>query len=470
MKPWKTILVLGVLAGVFLIAQETGLVSLLRSEAGIGRQSGGFYLLPTNQLLRPWGEQSPIPGRPVDLAFDSTQRLLAVLNYRGVWLMDGSSGAKLAEVPSKSTSYAGVAFRPGDRELWASEATRNGPDSILIAELNELGLPVQSARIALEGHPVPAGIAFSADGATAYVAFSRNNTLAVIDAATRRVKQEIPVGIAPFAVAAANQQGRIFVTNRGGRRPRPGDAVAPTSGSLVASDPVTGAAVSGTVTVIDSETLAAREIPVGLAPSGMALSPDQRTLAVVNGHSDSVSLLDARSLAKTEVKIPSWPDSLGSQPVAAAFAPDGNTLYLACGGTNAIAVLTAGKAWKVAGAVPTGWFPSGLLIDREGSLRIVNIKGTGNTANPKGNFNSRQYEGSLVKIPAPAPSQLAAATREVRAANTPKFAPAGGVSNLSALGIRHVFFIIKENRTYDQVFGDIAKGNGDPRLVFFGGT
>src|SRR5579884_3896136 len=77
----------------------------------------------------------------------------------------------------------------------------------------------------------------------------------------------------------------------------------------------------------------------------------------------------------------------------------------------------------------------------------------GNTADGKGNFNSKQYEGSLIKVPAPGSPQLASGTREVAAANMPKFEPAGGVSNLSSLGIEYVWLIIKENRTYDQVLG-----------------
>ena len=130
---------------------------------------------------------------------------------------------------------------------------------------------------------------------------------------------------------------------------------------------------------------------MGLAPSHLALSPNESTLAVANSHSDSVSLLDAKTLARTDVKIPSYPDAaLGSQPVALAFAPDGKTLYVACGGNNAIAVLTAaGKGWKVAGAIPTGWFPSAIALDGEGGLRVLNIKGVGNTDNDKGAFNSQ---------------------------------------------------------------------------------
>ena len=465
----RRILILsGVAAAALLVGSEGGLFSILQSNARIGLQGEGFYLLPTNQLLRPWGEQAVIKGRPVDLAFDSHKRLLAVLNWRGVMLRDGVSGAPLADIRSRATSYAGIAFRPGDRELWASETTRSGPDSLLIAELSETGAVTNSVRLSLTGHPVPAGIAFSADGKTAYVALSRNNTLAVIDATSRQVQREILVGIAPFGIAVTG--GRVFITNRGGRRPEPADTTAPSSGSMVVSNAVTGSSATGTVTVVNIGDSSTREISVGLAPSGLALSPDEKLLAVANGHSDSISLVDTDSLQPTELKIPTWPEgTLGSQPIAVAFAPDGHTIYAACGGNNAIAVIRqdAGQ-WKLAGALPTSWFPSGVAVDEGGALRVITIKGVANTAVGDGTFNSKQYEGSLLRIPPPAEAQLAAGVREVRAANSPRFESAGGVANLSSLGIRHVFFVIKENRTYDQVFGDIGKGNSDPKLCVYG--
>ncbi|HET8547830.1 MAG TPA: alkaline phosphatase family protein, partial [Bryobacteraceae bacterium] len=90
------------------------------------------------------------------------------------------------------------------------------------------------------------------------------------------------------------------------------------------------------------------------------------------------------------------------------------------------------------------------------------------TARSAGTFNSKAYEGSLSKIPSPGAPQLAAGTREVRASNNPRFEAAGGVANLDSLGIRHVFLIVKENRTYDQVFSDIEKGNRDPKLLMYG--
>ncbi len=459
------------LAAIAVIAKETVLFPVLKSTVFDGKQEGGFYLTSTNQLLRPWGEQMEIPGRPVDAAFDSQKRLLAVLNRNSVHLMDGSTGAELAKVGTRSTSYAGIVFRPGDREIWASEASRNGPDAIMVIALSDAGKPGKTRRVDFKGHPVPAGIAFSENGKTAYVALSRNNTLGIIDADSGALLKEIPVGVAPFGVAVGTKQGKVFVSNRGGRRALESDVTAPSSGTRVVTDPKTGSSSTGTLSVVDIETGAVREIAVGLAPSGVALSPDGRTLAVASSHSDLVSLIDTQTLQRKDLKIPAIPDSLlGSQPIGVAYAPDGKSLYVACGGNNAIAVAQlSGKDWKIAGAMPTPWFPSAIAVDAQGGLRVVSIKGYGNTDNGKGSFNSRQNVGLLSKIPRPAPVQLASGTREVKAANGPRFEPAGGVQNLQSLGIQHVFLIVKENRTYDQVFGDVSKGNGDPKLAIYGG-
>jgi len=464
----KLLLALGLLLALTLAAQQGRIFSILKSVVQLGKQPDGMYLVSTNQLLAPWGEQTVIPGRPVDMAWDSARRFLAVLNTRGIVLLDGSTGTKLADIETRQTSYAGIAFRPGDRQLWASETARNGPDSILIAELSETGKPGKTSRIGLNGHPLPTGIAFSAGGKIAYVAFSRSNMLAVIDAETLELVKEIEVGIAPFGVAVAGD--RVFVTNRGGRRAGSDDTVAPSSGTNIVTDVVTGSSITGTLSAVDTRTGAVKEILVGLAPSLMAVHPKGTLIAVANSHSDTVSLVDTKTLARTDVKIPTYPDAaLGSQPVALAFSADGATLYTACGGNNAVAILreSAGQ-WKVAGAIPTAWFPTSVAVAPDGSLRVLNLKGVGNTANNRGSFNSKQYQGTLERFPAPTPAQLAAGTREVIAANSPKLEPAGGVANLTSLSIRHVFLIVKENRTYDQVLGDIGKGNSDPKLTMYG--
>lgn len=464
-------LLAGLTSAILLVSKERSLFGVLDSTTLLGRQKDDVYLLAANQLLRVWQQQWTMRGRPVELAFDSSRRVLAVLNNNAVHLLDGSAGAEIARIPSKSTSYTGLAFRPGESEIWASEATRRGPDSILIAPVSESGQPGEVARISFTGHPVPTGIAFSEDGATAWVGLSNNNSVAIVDAAARKLTGEIPVGMVPYAVVVSHKRKQLFVSNRGGRRPQGSDITAPSSASRVITSPETGATTTGTISVIDLKTLNERQVDVGLAPAGLALSPDDSLLAVANAHSDSVTFIELDSLRPQEVKLPAYPEgTFGSTPSAVAFSPDGKTVYVTCGGNNAIAVLRVSKSkkWEFKGAIPSGWFPTAVATDAGGHLRVLNVKGTGSTVNKQGTHNSREFEGALWRIPAPDDGQLRAGLREVIAANAPQFTPSGGVSDLSKLGIRHVFFIIKENRTYDQVFGGMPKGNGDPKLVMYG--
>ena len=317
--------ILFALAGVALVgmAAMPKLFPVLKSKTSIGKQEGGFYLLPTNQLLQPWGEQAKIKGRPVSNAtLDSSKRLLAVLNNRDIDIFDASTSTPLSTIRARGTSYAGIAFRPGTRELWTGETSRNGSDALTIVEVGTDGKAGELRRVALEGHAVPTGVAFSSDGKFAYVALSRNNSVGVFDASTKKLVREVPAGIAPFAVVYASKVGKIFVTNRGGRRATDKDTKAPTSGSDAVTNPVTGTTTTGTLTVIDAETFDTREIPVGLAPSGMALSADESMLAIANGHSDTVSVLNTRTMKRDDVKIPSYPEGfIGSQPVAVASRP-----------------------------------------------------------------------------------------------------------------------------------------------------
>lgn len=457
------------LAGMFLhgVASETGYFAALMSTVHMGRQPGGVVLLAANQLVRPAPREHTLAGRPVDAAMDGSTDVVAVLNTRGVALLDAATLAPVGEIRTSSTSYAGVAFRPGAGELWASETARSGGDALLITTIGKDRRPVSSRRVLLEGHPVPTGIAFSSDGTAAYVALSRNNSLAVFDG-SGVLRREIPVGMAPFGVAVSEKSKRIFVTNRAGRRPGDGDTKGPTSGAEVITHAKTGAAVSGTLSVIEMGSNQSREIPVGLAPSTMALSPSEKLLMVANGHSDSVTIVDTATLKTEEVKIPAFPEgSFGSQPVAGAFSEDEKTLYVACAGTNSIAALHRGQPWKAAGFYPVGFFPTAVIRD-EASLVVVNLKGLGNTLGSDGRHNSRNYAGSVQRFTTPGSAALPAGTREVKAANQPRFTPAGGVQDLEKLGIQHVFFIIKENRTYDQVLSDIPKGERDPKLLHYG--
>ncbi len=419
-------------------------------------------------------------GRPVEIAMDPASGLTAILNTRSVHLLDITSGAEVARVPTGATSYTGLAFRPANpkaepgrmapaREIWISETSRNGPDSLAIIPLQDRK-PGEIRRIRLSGHVVPTGIAFSPDGASAWVAFSDRAAIALINADTGAIIRQISTGMVPYAVMVSAKHNRVYVSNRGGRKPRPEETKALSSRTEVVSDPVTGATTTGTLSVIDMTSYQEAQIDVGLAPAGLALSPDESTLAIANAHSDSVTFVDLQTLRTTEVKVPAWPEgSFGAEPSASAFSPDGKRLYVTCGGSNAVVALETDRGkWQVKGAIPVGWFPTAIAVDSAGSLRVVNVKGVGRTLGPEGAHNSRAHEGSIWKIPPPTDSTLRNGLREAKSANAPKFTPAEGVESLSRLGIRHVFLIIKENRTYDQVFGDMPKGNGDPKLVMYG--
>ena len=474
----------GAAAALLAAAGDAGL--LLPERLFTGSKWNGLVFTTTNQLLHPWGRQALIAGRPVDIAIDAEGSKLAVLNTNRLDIFDSLTGQLDGTANLAPTSYAGIAFRPGVGEVWASECPRGGrgganmraqsqsgprgdADDLAIVAVDATGHPGAISRVRFAGHAIPIGIGFTADGSRAYVALSRNNSVAVVDAATREVVREIPVGMAPFGIAVAETHGRVFVSNRGGRRPKAGETTSASGGSPMLTDPVTGSTTTGTVSVIGIEDNSVREVSVGLAPSILAISPDKGTVAVANAHGDSISFIDAGSLAVSEVKVPTWPPStVGSQPVGVAFSTDGRKLYVACAGNNALAVLTHERSgWKVAGALPTGWFPSAVVADPRGTVHLVTIKGMADTDTQQGHRSTRR-EGSLETISEPTLAQAAAGQEEVRRLNEPKFESSGGIANLSALGIRHVILVIKENRTYDQVLGDMAKGNGDKRYLEFG--
>ena len=123
-------LLLALAGSALLISREKDVFGILASTALIGRQADSVYLLATNQLLRPWQQQWLVQGRPAEIAFDADKRLLAVLNSRSVHILDGTTGVEIGKAASRTTSYTGLAFRPGTRELWASEATRSGQERI----------------------------------------------------------------------------------------------------------------------------------------------------------------------------------------------------------------------------------------------------------------------------------------------------------------------------------------------------
>ncbi len=332
--------------------------------------------------------------------------------------------------------------------------------------------PAAGPRATAQGLPFPAvaaGIATSADGRTLYVANMQNDSLSVVDVASRRAVREIRLftpggrvarGEYPFWIAVGKtkagstpiyvsslRDGQVVVMGRGGER----------------------------------------YIRVGGAPNKMLLSADGSALYVANGDADAVDVIDTATatLARTiSLSRPGDP-YLGANPNALALDPAGKTLYVTLGGENAVALVNLASG-TVMGRIPTGWYPSSVSVSPDGrTLYVVNTKSpAGPTAysiddadNPlplPDGANGYVYnleKAGLLTLRVPDASQLAALSAMVDRNNGfGQSVPAGDAQMMAFLHahIKHVIFVMKENRTYDQVLGDLRPGNGDPRLVQFG--
>jgi YVTN family beta-propeller protein len=217
----------------------------------------------------------------------------------------------------------------------------------------------------------------------------------------------------------------------------------------------------------------------------MALDEKNARLYVANGNEDSVSVIDTHTdrVTSTLVIKPFRESAFGASPTALALSRDGSLLYVASGGSNAIAVFRTDNG-TLSGMIPTAWYPAGLALSPDGKYIAVSTllgEGSGYSGNPKLKF-ALALRGSIAVIPIPDAAQLASYTTAVAENNHVTLGPAAAIAagnpgakpvaipNRSGEPslIEHVVFIIKENRTYDQVLGDIGKGNSEPSLAMFG--
>lgn len=453
----------------------------------IGPQPDGSVLVPSNQILRPAGLQVLMPGRPVDLSLILNEKFLLVKNLKSLDLIRLSNRTILQSLPygHGGSSVTGICAKKDDSKVYLSE----GSGKILIARFDQSNklswdAPVVMPAPAIGGGPGSGGVALNFKEDKLFVTLSRSNSLAVVTLSDKSIK-EIPVGMAPYDVVLASDL-KGYVTNWGGRKPVTGESTYNSSGSQVLVDPKTGIGNSGSVTVVDLKHGApVKEIEVGLHPSGMALSPDRSLLYVSCANSDEIYVLDTqKDEVISKISVHTNNETLfGSAPNALAISPDGKFLYVADGGENAICVIETGAANRVVGRIPTGWYPGSVAINKSGTeLYVANVKGIGsrNKGADKTGYNSHDHMGSVSVIPIPQKEELMKMTDIVNQNNSPeksfqsqlktnlpKKVAIPQVSGQTSL-IKHVVYIIKENRTYDQVFGDMKQANGDTSLVEFG--
>jgi DNA-binding beta-propeller fold protein YncE len=472
-------------------------------KAGI-RQITDPGVITTRQSITPAGVQSVMKGKIYGLAFAGSPDLLAVMTFDrtdpsqsgSLTLVDWRrSQIKRVEPVGGNAGIQGLVWddvskrlllsgtRPGDRQdpKTASRIMEavDGKIRVLADELGSYnaGSPGVARANDLQGRRLMA------------LPLIADNKLAVFDLNSGRVIGSVKVPVAPFAAAITSDGRFAYVTNWGGRVPVDGDLNAPTGAAANADRVVIdsrGVLASGTVTKVNLDTLRVdKTLKSGLHPTALAIAPSSQRLYIANTNDDAVSVIDTATdqIVGTWTLQPFDRPVFGLAPSALLVSPDVSTVYVACGGINAVLVLD-GANGKIRGMIPTGWYPNGLALSPDGRYLAVSTLlgvGSGWQEKPDNRF-VHSYRGTVHVIPIPDDAQLlnhtlavaennrmalpgAAAAEAPRAGVPPRAIPLRpGEPSL----IEHVVYIIKENRTYDQLLGDLDNGNGEPSFVIYG--
>lgn len=327
-----------------------------------------------------------------------------------------------------------------------------------------------------------------------------NDALAIIDADAGTTIGTVKLGVLPVAAAISDDGAVAWVTVFGGARPgareRRASQCCDTFVEPVRVD-ARGIAERGSVVRVDivRQTVTAT-LPAGLHPAGITWDLPHQRLYVANGNSDDGTVVDTHHtvVLGTITIAPFHQRKVGLAPTAVALSNDGRRLFVALGGVNAVAVYDVSVASPsgatLQGLLPTGWYPNSLDVSPDNRILAVGTllgvgSGRSTTGAPPGTSGGYVHanRGSVNVIDIPAGAELAAyttsvaqnnrltlarsATRDVAARPQVAARPLPNRPGEPSR-IQHVVYIIKENRTYDQVFGDIAKGASDPSLTMYG--
>lgn len=441
-------------------------------------------LLPGNQTL--------VVEDRYGIAFVDVQKneLLFHLDYTSKdaykRLMSTYSGIKVLKQNDVIHIYWG-ASSPSTHASYIMDAVWNGSKATI--EDAFLFSAVPPAQLAL-----PNDIALNKENGEYYMYIVLNGNSQVCK---MRLKDKVIVwtattGMAPFGIALSS--GKAYITNWAG--PLPTDSSVETAGIPYGDayvDHHTGATLRGTVSVIDlASGKIISEIETGLHPNAIIASNDQKFIYVSNGNSDNVSVITTTNdkVAKTiSVKLNDTDTSyIGDSPNALAINGDDTKLYVANGMDNALAVIILGEEASfsgkgksyIAGFIPTEAYPAGLALDSE-KIYVANLEGEGARASVDKKYQAHQQEATLSIITLPDDVELSAYTDRVRKANMlfrTKLAQLLPRNNIAPKPVperigepsvfKHVVYIIKENKTYDQVMGDMPEGDGMNSLCIYG--
>jgi YVTN family beta-propeller protein len=500
----------------------------------VGPQSNGTYVMSTGQIVAPAGTVVMLgsPVRAKAVAINPTNPNYAAVLLMGaaqaVQIVNLSSGKVVQNYSpfgDSDGSFTGISFTPDGSKLLFSQDESNlaiakvNPASGLLSDYEQLAVPPSQAFIKCTGITVglpsdpinslcgnfyngntyssnPAGIAVSSDNTTGYVILNANNTVQPVDLTIDPPQlkgKQIRVGNAPNSIVLNGTTA--YVSNEGGVQAQPGDFTNISNGTPIVADKVNGSAATGSVSVIDTTTRrVTANIRVGLHPTGMTISGGY--LFVTNTYSDSMAIIDlatnqVTSTISLALPLNDFNSRAGAQPTGVVVV--GTVAYVTLYTANAIAVvdLSGGASNPILGYIPTASTPSTIAYDQAlGQLVVSNDKGLGTwgsigEAHGVYGYNSHQDTAVVNLIPLPNATQLQAYTTAVYQNNhwdltanvknarngSPGATPVAIPKRIGDPSlIKHIFLIVRENRTYDQILGDVPQGNGDASLAVFGGA
>ncbi|MFJ5031891.1 alkaline phosphatase family protein [Streptomyces sp. NPDC088560] len=461
----------------------------------VGQVTDKGQVISSDQYLNPYGSRlvindgkimsstvSPDGSHLAAAVTDGDAALVLVdLKTGQVKQKVGTNAADDLRIKSAAVGQEGPAYSPDGKQLWLGQT--DGYTKFTVNADGTLANPV-TVSIPADGdkHALASAAVFSADGSTVYSAVNGQNRVVAIDAATGAVKQSWSVGNAPRGMVQVGD--KLYVSNEGGRPAKAGDTTINSYGTQVPANPRTGATTTGTVSVIDLKNASAAvgTIDVGLHPT--AVYAKSGAVFVTNTADNNVSVISTRNDKVVQtISTQPWPEaSVGYEPNAVTLTDDGH-LLVTLGRANAVAVYrytSAQEPVSYVGLLPTDYFPSEITTVGK-TVVVSNTRGIDARRPDSAGHATHDTTSSLTRFALPSDRTIRSETRKVfqqngwtagavRTAN--KHSKARAVPVPARLGdpstIKHVFLIVKENRTYDQVYGDIAKGNGDPSLTQFG--
>ena len=475
-------------------------------------------VIATGQRIAPAGVQSVFTGKVAGVRFGNTPGEIWVAAPNFTYRLDWRANRTAARVRVDGTpGIHGIAIDPVTHRALVSSVGRIAPTSVtpgttparlpVVTHLSGLSptatgdslVPVwlsPSLGDYMAGAPAVAAKPGPDGRRIAVLPLPANDAVAVLDAETGMLIRTIPLGVEPIAAVISPDGKTAYVTILGGPRPTPKQRSArqccdPRSEAVRVD--ARGLAEAGTVSRIDLvKGVVDRDITVGRHPTAIVWDERGGRIFVADGNSDSVSVIDARSgtLAGHFAVAPFRERQAGLAPTALALTPDGRTLYVALGGANAVAVyeVSTPRA-RLLGLIPTAWYPSSLDVSGDGKFLAVGaLLGVGSGEGATGGSPGKRgryvhaVRGSVNVLPVPSAAELAAFSVAVaendkltlatspapRAVARNNIARAVPERPGDASFINHVVLIIRENRTYDQVLGDLGRGASDSALVIFG--